>query len=179
MRKHIANMITIVRILLSFVLLTIRPLSVSFHIVYFLCGCSDVLDGILARRLQIRSKLGAVLDSIADLVFMIIVLVCLLPVLIEILPYLVWIGIVVVALIKTASYVIGFLKFRKWVSYHTVANKAVGGMLFLIVFLLTFVRIDVLSILMLVVSGYAAVEELIINIKISSYNPDITSFMRL
>lgn len=179
MRKHIANVITIVRILLSFVLLTISPLSATFYIVYFLCGCSDVLDGILARRLQIRSKLGAVLDSIADLVFMIIVLVCLLPVLIEILPYWVWIGIAVVALIKIASYVIGFFKFRKWVSYHTFANKAAGGMLFLSVFLLTFVRIDVLSILMLIVSGYAAVEELIINMKISYYHPDITSFMRL
>ena len=40
-----------------------------FWTLYALCGISDMVDGWLARRLHAETKAGAILDSVADLSF--------------------------------------------------------------------------------------------------------------
>ena len=52
-----------------------------FWTLYVLCGLSDMADGWLARKLQAESKTGAVLDSVADIVFVACCATRLLPVL--------------------------------------------------------------------------------------------------
>ena len=52
-----------------------------FWALYALCGISDMVDGWLARNLQAESKTGAVLDSVADIVFVACCATRLLPVL--------------------------------------------------------------------------------------------------
>ena len=71
--KNIPNLITMARVLGTVVLLTMEPFSRQFLIVYFLCGISDVLDGMIARKMNTVSKKGQMLDSVAD-AFMFIVL---------------------------------------------------------------------------------------------------------
>ncbi|MBI4851634.1 MAG: CDP-alcohol phosphatidyltransferase family protein [Acidobacteria bacterium] len=64
----IPNFLTLLRILLIPVFVwAILKLYFTFAlIIFFIAGISDGLDGFLARRLKQQSKLGQVLDPIAD-----------------------------------------------------------------------------------------------------------------
>ena len=76
-----ANIITVSRILFSVLLLVFSPYSYFFAALYLLCGITDVLDGFVARRLHTESEQGAMLDSVADLLFAVIYAVRILPLL--------------------------------------------------------------------------------------------------
>jgi len=49
--------------------------SFPFLILYVICGLSDVLDGIIARKTNTTSNFGAKLDTIADFIFVTILLI--------------------------------------------------------------------------------------------------------
>lgn len=67
--RFIPNGVTIFRITGSIVLLFLNPMNMDFICFYFLCGLSDILDGFLARAFHFESKHGAILDSMADTLF--------------------------------------------------------------------------------------------------------------
>lgn len=50
-----------------------------FFVVYTMCCLSDVLDGYVARKTKTTSKCGEGLDSVADFVFIAILLVVFIP----------------------------------------------------------------------------------------------------
>ena len=62
MKKHIANIITAPRILLSVVLLFLPILGAGFYVIYLLCGVTDMIDGTVARKTGAVSEFGAKLD---------------------------------------------------------------------------------------------------------------------
>ena len=92
MAKQIANIITGVRILGSVVLLPLSVFTMEFNIIYLLCGLSDMIDGTIARRTNSVSEFGSKLDTVADFIFVIVVMIKLLPVIP--IPYwtLIWIA---------------------------------------------------------------------------------------
>ena len=61
-----ANIITCFRILCSIMLVFFPISSVQFLITYMLCGLTDVMDGIVARKTNTVSDFGAKLDTGAD-----------------------------------------------------------------------------------------------------------------
>jgi cardiolipin synthase len=65
---NVPNILTVLRILVTplFVILLIRGLHGYALLVFILAGVSDGLDGLIARALDQRSELGAILDPIAD-----------------------------------------------------------------------------------------------------------------
>lgn len=68
---NIPNTLTLLRIALIPVLILFFYLPVSWSneattIVFMIAGFTDWLDGYLARRMQLTSKLGAFLDPVAD-----------------------------------------------------------------------------------------------------------------
>lgn len=67
--KHLPNVITILRIAGSISLLFCDVTGWLFWVLYALCGISDMIDGWLAIKLHAETKAGAVLDSVADIVF--------------------------------------------------------------------------------------------------------------
>jgi len=73
------NAITIARIILvpSFVVAFINNRLDLALALFILAGMSDVLDGFLARVLRQRSKLGAMLDPVADKLLLITAYMCL------------------------------------------------------------------------------------------------------
>ena len=79
--KALANGITIIRILCSIILLFCPAFSSAFYALYLTAGVSDMVDGWVARRTHTASELGDKLDTIADIVFVIVCLVKLLPIL--------------------------------------------------------------------------------------------------
>jgi len=79
MAKHIANILTGCRILGSVLLLLFPAFSVAFYIIYLFCGFSDMADGTIARKTNSISKFGSQLDTVADLIFVVVSLFKLLP----------------------------------------------------------------------------------------------------
>ena len=75
-----ANIITGIRIVLSVALLFCSALSPLFYALYMVAGFSDMLDGAVARKTGTVSEFGSRLDTIADLLFVAVCLIKLLPV---------------------------------------------------------------------------------------------------
>jgi len=65
---HLPNMVTLARIALVPVLILLLKSQdyTSGLVVFVIAGASDALDGYLAKRLNLQSRLGAILDPVAD-----------------------------------------------------------------------------------------------------------------
>ena len=129
--KHIPNIITTLRILGAVCLLLCNPAGAAFWVIYGLCGVSDMADGYLARKLHAESKTGAVLDSVADICFMVCCAIRLLPV-IQI-PMWLWIWAGVIVVIKLFNQVSALVICKHICFPHTKANKLTGLLLFIAV----------------------------------------------
>ncbi|MGE4215324.1 MAG: CDP-alcohol phosphatidyltransferase family protein [Anaerotignaceae bacterium] len=103
-KLNIPNIVTASRILLSFTLLFVEPQSIMFFAIYAICGTTDILDGYMARKTKTASNLGATLDSLADLIFIFIMLIIYLPIL-NIPPWCT-VCIVVISIIRLSSLLI-------------------------------------------------------------------------
>ena len=138
MKKHLANIITSLRIMGSVVLLLFDISSFPFYITYLLCGFSDMIDGAIARRMGAVSKLGARLDTVADFIFMFACSLKILPIMN--IPIWLWVWTIIVALIKIFNITLIFVRKKRLISIHSVLNKITGFALFLLPLSLTFVE---------------------------------------
>ena len=157
MKKHIANIITGSRIVLSLPLLLIPLTSAWFCVIYLLCGLSDMIDGTVARRTNNPSEFGARLDTVADFVFMFVCWVKILP-LIHI-PVWLWVWIIVVALIKIFNIALVFIRKKKLISIHSVLNKTTGFTLFIMPLSLTFIKTTYSVVTVCVLATIAVMQE--------------------
>lgn len=175
--KDIPNLITITRILGTVVLLFIKPFSALFFVIYILCGISDVLDGIIARKMNLVSKKGQILDSIAD--FLMVILLLLVFVLNLNLPLWVIYWLVSIAVIRLTSLGVGFIRYRQLAFLHTYANKLTGAGLFCFPFLYVGLGLYTTTILICFIASISAIEELIINAVSKKLWRDIKSVFSL
>ena len=157
MKKHIANIITALRIACSLPLLFIPLSSVWFYVFYLLCGLSDMVDGTVARKTNSASEFGARLDTVSDFVFMIVALIKFVPHLH--IPVWLWIWIGVIAMMKLGNVVLGFVCTKKFVSPHTVLNKVTGLLLFLLPVTISFVDLTYILPIVCTVATVAAIHE--------------------
>ena len=155
--KHIANIITIIRIICSIALLFCPVFSVAFYALYISAGVSDMVDGWVARRTNTASELGAKLDTIADIVFIIVCLVKLLPVLDITVWLYVWIG--VIALIKIINIISGFVVQKQFVSVHSTMNKVTGLLLFIFPLTISFIDLKYSAAVVCIFASLAAIQE--------------------
>ena len=157
MKKHLANITTGLRIIGSIALLFFDVPSFPFYITYLFCGFSDMIDGAIARKTNAVSSFGSKLDTVSDFVFMAVCAVKLLPIIY--LPIWVWIWIAVIAIIKFANVVMGFVLRKKLVVYHSVLNKITGSLLFLLPFTLQFIEPTYSFVVVCSVATIAAIGE--------------------
>ncbi len=149
---NIPNMISIFRILLipvfiaSF-MVSSRTGSVTYPVIVFIiAGISDIADGYIARKYNMKTDLGAVLDPLADKLMLITALICFawyryIPV---------WI-VVLVAIKELTMIVGGFLTFRKGiVTPANVLGKV--ATIFFHISIVTFLFSDKLAVIFLIVS---------------------------
>ena len=129
MAKQIANIITGFRILGTILLLFFPVFSLEFYVTYLFCGFSDMIDGIVARKTKSNSSFGAKFDTIADLVFMIVVCCILLPAIH--IPQWIWVWIIVIAVVKLSNIIWGLVRQKSLISVHSILNKVTGLILFL------------------------------------------------
>lgn len=129
-RKNLANLITLIRIFGAIALIFLEPLSLPFFIVYGVCGFSDAVDGFVARKLGVSSPFGAALDSFSDLLFYGVMAAKIFPILRETLHLLEWIIIAVPTALHLIAYIVCMVKFSKFSSIHTYANKVLGALVY-------------------------------------------------
>ena len=157
MAKHLANILTGCRILGSILLLFFPAFSVAFYIIYLFCGFSDMIDGTVARKTNTTSKFGSQLDTVADLVFVVVSLFKLLP---EIyIPRWLWIWGSVIAVIKISNIVWGYVSNKQLLSLHTIPNKLTGLLLFLLPLTLSFIEVQYSSVVVCSIATFAAIQE--------------------
>ena len=153
--KNIANYISISRAIMSILLLIPETFSVAFYIIYIYCGISDMLDGFIARKSKNESNMGARLDSIADIIFVIVAIVKILPVLKLSNGIIIWV--IIIALIKVVNVICSYIYYKKIILPHTVANKITGLLLFLVP-LIDFNSV-VLEFIVCIVATFSAIQE--------------------
>lgn len=175
--KSLPNIITITRILISFTLFLVEPLSIEFMGIYFVCGLSDILDGFIARKTGNTSVLGAKLDSLADLVMVAIVIAILLPVIQ--LPTITYIFMIAITVIRIISVILVRMKFKCFGILHSYGNKATGFLLLLTPILLGVVDILVLTYVIGIFGSLSAVEELVIHIIEDDIDVDTKSIFHI
>ena len=103
----LANVITGCRILFSAIIFLVPVFSPVFYGCYLAAGCTDMIDGTIARKLGTESEFGSKFDTIADIVFVVAAAYKMFPVM-EI-PKGIWIWIGVIALIKIINIISGFV----------------------------------------------------------------------
>lgn len=160
--KHLPNVITGVRIFLSLLFPFIHPLGTLFIVIYLLCGLSDVTDGWLARSIGATSRLGEKLDSVADLLLVIVPSVVLFPILDPTGPILIWI--LVIALIRASALLVVFVKYHTFQILHTYLNNNTGVVIFLIPLSVIWLRGEVVIVISCAIATVSGIEELCINI---------------
>ena len=99
-----------------------------------------MIDGPVARKLGAVNGPGAVIDSLADLVFVICSAILVLPTID--LPLWIWMWIAIIGITKLAGVVIGSFRHRKFTIPHSISNRLTGILLFCLPFAI--VRFDAL-----------------------------------
>jgi cardiolipin synthase len=71
--RHLPNILTIARFLLvpCFLIASMRGWHLTAFVLFVTAAVTDIFDGMLARRFNVRSRLGALLDPAADKTLMV------------------------------------------------------------------------------------------------------------
>jgi len=132
--KYIPNSITLLRIAGAISLIFIEPMSVLFLVVFGVCGATDVVDGFIARKFHVESRLGSVLDTLCDFALYIIMVIRLWYIIVDTFQVGTWVVAISACALRVVSYGICFLKYKKFSSVHTYMNKVLGFSFFLFPF---------------------------------------------
>ena len=160
MKKHLANIITSLRIVGALVLTAFRANTVPFLVVYALSGLTDCIDGFVARRLHIISELGKKLDSVSDLLLYGVMLWKTWPILTDVLPTMALYVIAGLILARLLLYVIYGLLYHKLLSTHALLNKVTSILMFLLPFALMFSTARYYCYFTMTVAGLSIIDEM-------------------
>lgn len=166
----VPNIITASRIIASLCLLAFAPFSVVWYVLYAWCGISDMLDGLLARRMGVATSGGARFDSAADTILVASVTVSCVP----ILPWQVWmvVWIVVIFVVRMVALAVCHIRFGRFSFLHTWANKATGVVLFGSIAAIPLMGIDIAAILCCACATFSSVEELVLMVRMPAFDAD-------
>ncbi len=156
-------MITGYRILCSILMMLFSVFSIWFCVLYLLCGISDMIDGAVARWTNTATEFGSGFDTVADLIFVAVSLVKILPILH--IPIWLWIWITVIAIIKIGNIIWGLVCRRKLTYLHTSMNRITGLLLFMMPLTIHFVELKYSSVLVCFAATASAIQETKVIIK--------------
>ena len=152
-----ANLITVIRILCSIALLFCEALSPWFYVLYITAGVSDMVDGWVARKTNTVSEFGSKLDTVADIIFVVVCLVKLLPVIH--LPVWIYIWVGLIACIKVFNIIYSYAVRKQFLADHSILNKITGALLFLLPLTLSAINAKDSAAVVCSVATVAAVRE--------------------
>ena len=135
-----------------------------------------MIDGWLAKKLQAESKTGSVLDSIADLSFVVCCAIQLLPILS--IPSWLWIWAEIIVIIKIVNHISSLIIIKNFCIPHTIANKLTGFLLFIAVPTINWSIIPIAIVAL--IATFAAIQEgYLLHSHSSSTTPRWTEVMPL
>lgn len=177
MLKYLPNMISITRALSTPVLgwLAYQRLVDSFAWLLLVAGLSDIIDGWLARRFGWCSQNGALLDSIADALLMVVTLFAIWYLHSEIFldhGLILW----VFAFVWTCVHAAAIYRYRTLASFHTILTRVsiiLFGAFALLLFFFKF--IDWLWYLSGALGILAGIENLIMIAMLPKWQPNARS----
>lgn len=161
--------------MLALGLLFLKPSQLSFFLLYFTCGFTDVLDGYLARKLEATSQFGSFIDSLADTIFIGVIFIIFFPLYDIPIYLLVWVT--AIAGVRLLSLGIGFLKYRVFGFLHTYANKVAGIAMFFFPIFVYGLGVEITGILLCMITSCSSFEELFITLKSKEFDSDIESLL--
>ncbi|MFT8316099.1 MAG: CDP-alcohol phosphatidyltransferase family protein [Clostridium sp.] len=128
--KHTANIISIVRIVISIMMIFFYRNDLVFTVLYLICGLSDIIDGYIARKTNTQSSIGARLDSLGDFtMFGVIITIILIKAGDNLSVFFPWI--IIIVIIRCINLIIAAYKYNSLVSLHTLGNKLAGFLVFI------------------------------------------------
>jgi len=94
MKKNIPNILTVLRLILTFVIILLFVFDIPFRYwiilgCFFVASFTDFLDGFLARKWKVVSDFGIVFDSLFDKILVLSVFLLLIPY--NLLPVWIWV----------------------------------------------------------------------------------------
>ena len=155
-----ADALTALRILCGLAVLFCPAFSKGYYLLYLFGSLTDALDGAVARRLGKETEFGARLDTIADTVFVLAVMIKTICAVYVPVWLIVWIA--VIAAVKALNVISGLVRYRRFVPVHSAANKVCGALLFVLPLCIgrfPWQPVAVLVILTCVAATFAAVQE--------------------
>lgn len=171
--RHLPNSFTALRVLCALALLMLETMSGMFLIVHALGSLSDAADGYLARRFNLQSESGAIFDSLADILLVIVLLVVMVPYLSWSTWIIGWMAVIVV--IRLVAVGVGLARFDELVFLHTYANKLTGALILCVPFLLVPFASGPILVVVCTLATISAVEELTIIATTRDLNRDVSS----
>ena len=172
--KHIANVLTVTRIILATVLLIFfREISVLFLIIFTIAQFTDIIDGTIARKTGSCSKLGALLDSIADLLLASNLIKILFTMKIITKRNAIWLFIVL--LIGTISPIINFIKHKKLFFIHSIPCKIFGSIILVMPYAVYFGFVEQFLTFALCLLTFDMIEIVIMSILLKEPDPNAKS----
>ena len=158
MKKHIANIVTGIRILGSVYMLCSAVFSPLFYSVYLICGFTDMIDGTIARKTKAVTSFGSHLDSIADLIFLTAASIKIVPAIY--IPNRLWLCVSIVFIMKITAVIWRYILVKRFMIEHTLLNKLTGLLLFLLPLSLPFADIKYSAGIVCALAFLSAVQEL-------------------
>ena len=158
MKKHIANIVTSIRILGSVCMLCSSVFSPLFYSTYLLCGFTDMIDGTVARKTNSVTSFGSRLDSIADLIFLAAASIKILPTIH--IPSWLWLSVLIVFIVKMAAVIWRYILEQQFMLQHTLMNKLTGFLLFMLPLSLPVIEIECSAGIVCAVAFLSAIQEL-------------------
>ena len=116
-----------------------------------------MIDGAVARKTGTVSEFGSRLDTIADIVFVAVCLIKVIPVLDV--PVWLYIWITIIAFIKMANIAVGYIRQKEFISVHSLMNKMTGGLLFVFPLTLVYMDLRYSATVVCMVATVAAIQE--------------------
>ena len=170
--KHVPNTLTTLRIVLSpFMLFTANYIAL-FSAILTVAGATDVLDGYFARKYDVESRLGVILEMIADPAYFICACVAALIATKYRMTRPVAIYIAILLLIRIVNIFIGKLRFNVWNMMHLYSLKLIGAALFPVILIAVYLQRvpNALMFSFLTIGALSFLEESVLLFKVKEYD---------
>lgn len=164
MKKHLANILSSIRIVAGAFLYLFSDITGGFIILYIICGITDLLDGPIARKTGSTSSLGAILDTVGDAItYMAFVKILLVQ---HLVPRFIVIWMLGVLGLHLICGFVSLIRVKKFFIVHSLFGKLLGGSVFVMPFAMGIVKLltdsqdtylFVVHILMAIIAGFATI----------------------
>ena len=186
MKKHLANIISAIRIVAGAFLYLFNEITGGFIAIYIICGITDLIDGPIARKLGTTSGIGAVLDTVGDAVtYMAFVKILLVG---HMIPKWIIYWMFGVLGLHIIAGLVSLVRIKKFYIVHSLFGKILGGSVFVLPFAMWIVSkttldyMNTVHLLMAIIAGFstiAGIESLAIQMKTDDPETEIKTIYGL